>query len=499
MNPTQEKLNIDAFNKIQTQQGTGNQYVSGQGIIPITPIPTTVSTDLIGNVQTAKLAPLPNPTTAVGFGAELTNLSQSGVDTLDKDDALKAEMEAARIKNESSASKSKKGIMDYLGLRKGESTLTNDAYSEKNQLGTTVDDTAKKVRDANNKILSIDIRQNEQLKQLNSTFQGTTQGKADASNAIIKNNASAKADLYIEKLMAQGDYDSAKSIADRKVDMLMEQDKLEYDKLMFDYEENKELFTKAEQREFELKASDRERKLNEESQTRKTFETTKIDLARSAAEQGASQSVKDAIARATTVEEAINAAGQYGGDILERQIKQAQLKKLNVDIAADQLKAIEENAQAISPYQEERQTRILSSVDELMGRTNFQTVGIPSVFKVVPGSIQRDFRSDLDTLKASIAFGELTAMREASRTGGALGSVSEKELVLLESALAGLDQGQSPANFRKNLEKVKGSIQRWQQASGQSSNAGTYSAGSVVEYQGKRYKVGADGDSLTEI
>lgn len=116
----------------------------------------------------------------------------------------------------------------------------------------------------------------------------------------------------------------------------------------------------------------------------------------------------------------------------------------------------------ISPYQQEKQTRILDSVADLERRVSFQTVGLfGTLYKFAPGGVQRDFANDLNTLKANIAFGELTAMREASKTGGALGQVSDIELKLLESSLAGLSQAQSPANFRKNLKRVKDSIARW--------------------------------------
>jgi len=125
----------------------------------------------------------------------------------------------------------------------------------------------------------------------------------------------------------------------------------------------------------------------------------------------------------------------------------------------------------ISPYQEERMIRNLQSVDDLMGRVSGWTVGAGSLLSKLPSTDARNFENDLNTLKANIAFGELTAMREASKTGGALGQVSERELALLEAALAGLDTGQSKDNFIKNLNRVKDSISRWKEA--MSSSGGT--------------------------
>lgn len=118
----------------------------------------------------------------------------------------------------------------------------------------------------------------------------------------------------------------------------------------------------------------------------------------------------------------------------------------------------------ISPYQQERITRNLNSLEDLMGQVSGWNTGMGSLLAAIPGTPAADFRADVNTLAANIAFGELTAMREASKTGGALGAVSEKELMLLESALGSLDRAQSPEQFRESLRTVKESIERWQSA-----------------------------------
>ena len=129
-------------------------------------------------------------------------------------------------------------------------------------------------------------------------------------------------------------------------------------------------------------------------------------------------------------------------------------------------------AGVISPYQQERITRNINAVDNLYSRVGPWTTGFGALLDVIPSSDAKDFAADLAELKANIAFGELTAMREASKTGGALGAVSEKELALLESALGSLDTKQSAANFQKNLTKIKDSINRWVEAANQYSGAG---------------------------
>jgi hypothetical protein len=126
-----------------------------------------------------------------------------------------------------------------------------------------------------------------------------------------------------------------------------------------------------------------------------------------------------------------------------------------------------------SAYSRERAARTVQSVDELMGKVSRWTTGFGSWLAVVPESEAVNFASELETLKANIAFNELTQMREASKTGGALGQVSNVELGLLTAALGALNTKQSPANLKKQLEKIKASILRFnaaQEKAGQSAN-----------------------------
>ncbi len=110
---------------------------------------------------------------------------------------------------------------------------------------------------------------------------------------------------------------------------------------------------------------------------------------------------------------------------------------------------------AVSPYAKERSVRVVQSVDELMKKVSRATAGVGTLTSWIPETPARNFATELDTLKANVAFNELTAMREASKTGGALGQVSDREGILLQSALGGLDAGQSPENLKIQLHAVK--------------------------------------------
>ena len=59
------------------------------------------------------------------------------------------------------------------------------------------------------------------------------------------------------------------------------------------------------------------------------------------------------------------------------------------------------------------------------------------------------------TIKSSIGFDRLQQMREESPTGGALGQVSELELVTLQATLGSLDLNQSKENILYNLKRLE--------------------------------------------
>jgi len=76
----------------------------------------------------------------------------------------------------------------------------------------------------------------------------------------------------------------------------------------------------------------------------------------------------------------------------------------------------------------------------------------------------RNYTAQLDYLKGNIIPAALTAMREASKTGGALGQVSDREGAWLASSLGALDMIQSPEMVVKQLKLIDESMARWQEA-----------------------------------
>ena len=78
----------------------------------------------------------------------------------------------------------------------------------------------------------------------------------------------------------------------------------------------------------------------------------------------------------------------------------------------------------------------------------------------IGGTAAADVEGLLNTVSSNTAFDRLQKMREQSKTGGALGAVSERELSLLRDTIASLSQSQSDTQFRSNMDKVIAAYER---------------------------------------
>ncbi len=99
---------------------------------------------------------------------------------------------------------------------------------------------------------------------------------------------------------------------------------------------------------------------------------------------------------------------------------------------------------------------VIKAVDEAFGLVDrgFSS-GFFGLTSFVPESPAMALKTKLNTIESNLAFDELSEMRANSKTGGALGQVSEKELVLLKSAWADLNQLNDPEQLKAQLEVVK--------------------------------------------
>lgn len=72
----------------------------------------------------------------------------------------------------------------------------------------------------------------------------------------------------------------------------------------------------------------------------------------------------------------------------------------------------------------------------------------------IPGTDAANFKAGLETLKSQTGFSVLQNMRNNSKTGGALGQVSDMENKLLQANLASLDRAQSEKEFKAALQRI---------------------------------------------
>jgi len=90
-------------------------------------------------------------------------------------------------------------------------------------------------------------------------------------------------------------------------------------------------------------------------------------------------------------------------------------------------------------------------INQALENTGLLSTGFASISKFMPGTPARQLEESLKPILGEAAFGRLQQMRDASKTGGALGQVSERELGLLESAMGALSTSQNESQFRANL------------------------------------------------
>ena len=105
-------------------------------------------------------------------------------------------------------------------------------------------------------------------------------------------------------------------------------------------------------------------------------------------------------------------------------------------------------------------TRVIANIDEMLSLSPESAMGAvgQAAFKGVPWTDYQALETKANSLRANTAFDSLQKMRDNSKTGGALGAISEKELGLLQDTLAALEP--TSKTFRQDLEVIRRAYQR---------------------------------------
>jgi hypothetical protein len=144
-------------------------------------------------------------------------------------------------------------------------------------------------------------------------------------------------------------------------------------------------------------------------------------------------------------------------------------KQLDIQIAQQKIAKGEKEDSAAEAAQKRKNKAdafkaagIINTIDTALSQVGGGTAGLGGVImKKLAGSEAVDLEANLETIQANLGFDQLQAMRDASPTGGALGQVSERELIALQSTVASLKQEQSPEQLRANINKIKKHYQNW--------------------------------------
>ena len=97
---------------------------------------------------------------------------------------------------------------------------------------------------------------------------------------------------------------------------------------------------------------------------------------------------------------------------------------------------------------------VLGTIDKALGLTDeYWSVGYDLISIAPFPTDTREMAGYVKTLQANLAFDRLQDMRDISKTGGALGQVSNIELGLLQSSVAALDPGSK--NFAEQLATIR--------------------------------------------
>lgn len=314
--------------------------------------PTKLSIDLANSTNPTE-APALTPITPDGVTANVPEFTVPEVPQESfappvpeiPQDQLSTDLEKQAAQSEQAKEESLTDFTSAIFGTPGEAELTDAAFSVEGG----VDDIQKEVNRLTADLMGEQRLLKTEIDRVNRNEEGLSSRAMQAERGRIQRESYSKqADIAVVQMAAQGRYDSARSIANRAVDVQLERDKRRTEGLRLIYEDNKDQFTLDEQRSFNLALSDRDRRLDQQASDKKTLQDVKLSALQMAQTNGAPVSVLEAIQNAQNPEEVLKVGGQWGAvDMLERSYKRQQIATSRTNqllslAAAGDRKAIEE-------------------------------------------------------------------------------------------------------------------------------------------------------------
>jgi len=300
------------------------------------------------------------------------------------------------------------------------------------------------------------------LESLEKNPQGLFGGGLQAEmSRVNKESIKKQADLSIIQQGVQGRFDSAKTIADRAVQVQLEQQQNLNQALQINYSRFKDLFTKDEQRQFEFNQSDRNRKLDKEEKELQQIS----DLSIQALMAGASGAVISAIRQSETFDDAL----KIGGDFLRQKPKASELdellsiseaKELGVPFGTTKRDLLGQTLGADDVpnerglFQKEENINLISGLlnntylNNAVGSQRLQRLSLTSL--VTSG--KSDFVASVEQLTSQLS---LDALIRAKEDGATFGALSDTEMQILSSSATKIANWKKEEVFGTKTEGYK--------------------------------------------
>jgi hypothetical protein len=352
-----------------------------------------------------------------------------------------------------------------------------------------IDAKSQKVTDYTNQLEAEQHALRRQVERIEKNKEGMFGGAVQQEvNRVERESLSKQADIALLQSAANRDLTTAQSIIDRKIALKTEPLKLKLQFDQFFYEENRDLLSKSEERTFnQMMAMDEKALQFAES------EQTQIHSAYLlAAQNGAPDAVLKGILSAKTSGEALSAVGQYAVDPLDREAKRASIANMYSQIA-ERSKAVNENGTLNGKPQTAAQSLVAGYADRLAQSNiiiddigdNFTS---PTAFGgMLPNVLQTGERQSYEQAKRNFVNAILR------RESGAAISPSEFTSAEIQYFPRAGDAPEVVTQKQANRQLVINSLYK------QANVPQPVLPGAIIEADGKRYKVGDDGESITEL
>lgn len=314
-------------NKLLEQYKTSGPLTTGQigDTFATTPINQPIASASLSSTQTPYKIPEVQPQ---GINNNLNMLvSSSAAQT--KADALAEQTRLAQETAQTAADTSKSNLYDAFLKKIGVQQTKGAVQEEFGVAGKT-----QKVTDYTNQLDALERSEMNEVRDLGNRNLTDT-GRASAEQEIRRKYAFQKADVAILQSAANRDLATASALAEAKINTQLEPLNTQIEFLSMFYEDNKEQLSKADQNAFNVAIQDAQTERTQKASELKILSDTKLEVLKNIY-ANASPEVANQLARsvqmATTPEQVMMAAGEYSGDVLERQIKQNNLYKSQLEV-----------------------------------------------------------------------------------------------------------------------------------------------------------------------